>query len=159
MGRRRSCAPLVMMCAVMTIRSNKLASSTLVLGASAGVCFATGSAFLKIGSLDFRHHRLGVDTIIAFCGFAAIGIVGNVLAQRSFQLGEISVGLAALVASEPVAALVIGAIVFRENLIAGPPGLIGVAGLVVLAIGIRTLTRPRDLPPKVALEPVRSETA
>jgi drug/metabolite transporter (DMT)-like permease len=150
---------LVLLCAGMTIRSKKqFASSSLVLGAGAGACFATGSAFLKIGSLDLHHHGLGVDTIVALGGFAAVGIVGNVLAQRCFQLGEISIGLAALVATEPVAALVVGTILFHENVATSPRGLMGLAGLVVLAAGIVIVTRPSGSPANPPVAPVPSRS-
>jgi drug/metabolite transporter (DMT)-like permease len=113
---------------------------SLILGACAGVCFALGSGFLKIGSLDLRHSAHRPTAIVALGAFVILGVVGNVAAQRSFQIGAISDGLPALVAAEPIAALLAGMILFHERIAMDPRGAVGVAGLIVVIIGVITAT-------------------
>jgi drug/metabolite transporter (DMT)-like permease len=113
---------------------------SLILGAAAGACFALGSGFLKLGSLDLRHSAHRPTAIIALAAFLALGFIGNVAAQRSFQIGAISDGLPALVAAEPIAALIAGMILFHERIAMSPRGAVGVAGLIVVIIGVITAT-------------------
>lgn len=112
-----------------------------VLGAGAGACFAAGSAFLKITSLGVGDGVVRVGTVVGVAGFVTTAAVGNVLAQRSFHLGELAQGLPALVAAEPVAALVIGTALFHERVARSGRGIAGLAGLAILAFGVWALGR------------------
>jgi hypothetical protein len=109
---------------------------TTLLGAAAGACFATGNAFLKIGSVAATapiHRDL---LVVALASFALLGVIGNVLVQRGFQLGDIGPGLAALVAAEPLTALAVGAFVLHDKISSGLRGGLGVFGLCLLVAGV-----------------------
>ena len=126
-------------------RSRSFPHPSAVLGAGAGACFAAASAFLKLGSLGVGHGVLRPATLVGVAGFAIAGFVGNVLAQRSFHLGAIAVGLPALVAAEPITALVLGAVLFHERVARNGNGVAGLAGLVVLVVGVWLLGRAAPL--------------
>ena len=64
----------------------------------------------------------------------------HVAAQRSCQFGATSDGLPALVAAAPIGALSAGMILFHERVAMSPRGAIGVAGLIVVIIGVVTAT-------------------
>lgn len=149
--------------ALVAIRSEHArritASRALILGTVAGACFATGSAFLKIGSIAIRHHGTQIGAIAAIGGFVAMGIIGNVFAQRGFQIGTISTGLSALIAAEPIAALIAGIILLDEHIAKSARGVIGLCGLIVLAVGVAIaagIDRRHVEPPAAATSTFRS---
>jgi 4-amino-4-deoxy-L-arabinose transferase-like glycosyltransferase len=111
---------------------------SIALGLGAGACFATGSAFLKIGSVAWSHTEQRGLLVLAIGAFVLLGVAGNVLVQRGYQLGEIGSGLSALVAAEPVTALVAGVLVLQEKMALGARGVFGFCGLCVLVIGVVT---------------------
>ena len=113
---------------------------SVILGAGAGFCFALGSGFLKLASLDLRHLRHRPSALLTLGVFVVLGVAGNMVAQRSFQIGAISDALPALVAAEPITALIVGIILFHEHIAMNLQGTIGVAGLIVTVVGVVTAT-------------------
>lgn len=114
---------------------------SIVLGASAGSCFAMGSGFLKVASLGLDGGSVHPAGVLGVVGFVVMAGVGNVFAQRCFQRGALSQGLPALVGAEPTAAFVIGMVLFHERVRRSPSGVLGLVGLVVIALGVRWLGR------------------
>ena len=96
---------------------------------------------MKITSLGVGDGVVRVGTVVGVAGFVTTAAVGTVLAQRSFHLGELAQGLPALVAAEPVAALVIGTVLFHERVARSGRGIAGLAGLAILAFGVWALGR------------------
>ena len=135
--------------AIWRHRPRSAVPPSVLYGAAAGTCFAIASVGLKGASITFAHHGINTRSSSLFVWFLAVGAVGSVLAQRGFQLGELRLALAALVAAEPVAALIGGAIVFNERLPTNNHGAIGLGGLLTLGVGLITVTRP-DKPPNNA---------
>lgn len=119
----------------------RVAHPSVVLGAAAGSCFALGSGFLKVGSLGVGDGLLHPAGVIGVAGFVAMAAIGNVFAQRSFQHGALAQGLPALVGAEPVAAFVVGMVLFHERVRRSGAGAIGAVGLVVIVLGVRWLGR------------------
>ncbi len=128
-----------------TVRWSTPVRQSLLLGVLAGACFALGSGFLKLASLALRHPGQRQIAVIAIVAFAMLGFVGNVAAQRSFQIGEISHGLPAIVATEPIVALVAGSIMFHERVAHAQRGAVGVVGLVVVIVGVIVATEMRSV--------------
>jgi drug/metabolite transporter (DMT)-like permease len=145
------------------IRSSRnrrvLAQPTAMLGAAAGACFATGNAFLKIGSLAATTPIRSNLLVVALGMFALLGLVGNVLVQRGFQLGEISPGLSALVAAEPVTALAVGAFVLHDRIASGLHGGLGAIGLCLLVVGVYTASTGGRSTPLPTTMPISAPTA
>lgn len=119
----------------------RLAHPSAVLGAAAGSCFAMGSGFLKIGSLGVGEGLLDPAGLIGVVGFVAMAAIGNVFAQRSFQHGALAQGLPALVGAEPIAAFVVGMVLFHERVRRSGAGVVGAIGLAVIVLGVRWLGR------------------
>ena len=67
----------------------------------------------------------------------AIGIVGLLLSQSAFEAGSLQASLPALTASEPLAGIAVGIVVFQEHLHVDPGALLlEVCGLVAMLIGV-----------------------
>lgn len=114
---------------------------SVVLGAAAGTCLAVGAGLLKLGSLGVDGGGARSAVVVGVGGFVIMTVVGNVFAQRSYQRGALAQGLPALVAAEPVAAFVVGTVLFREHLNGPAPTAAGSVGLGVLIGGVWLLGR------------------
>jgi hypothetical protein len=67
----------------------------------------------------------------------AIGIVGLLLAQSAFEAGPLQASLPALTASEPLAGIAVGIVVFQEHVRVDPAAIgFEVCGLVAMAAGV-----------------------
>jgi drug/metabolite transporter (DMT)-like permease len=124
-----------------TRRDRAVIAPSVLFGAGAGACFALGSAFLRTSSITLRDHGAHFTTGLALAGFVAMGLVGNVLAQRGFQHGAIGLGISALTATEPVAAFVAGVVLFDERPANGVALLAGGVALALVVLGIVTIGR------------------
>lgn len=71
-----------------------------------------------------------------------VAIVGLLLAQSAFDMAPLRVSLPALTAAEPLSGIVIGVVVFDEQLrMAGPALAVQAGGIVAMVIGIILLGR------------------
>ncbi|HEY6796209.1 MAG TPA: DMT family transporter [Kineosporiaceae bacterium] len=110
--------------------------TAIMLGAAAGACFAVDAAFLR-GLATAVEPFEPVMLTLNVAGFAAASAVGNLTIQRGFQLAPLRHVLPAMAATEPVAAFSCGWLLFGERLQAGPVGVTGVVGgLVLMVVGV-----------------------
>jgi hypothetical protein len=114
--------------------------SALIMGATAGACFAVDAVFLK-GVADNAGDLDAAAALIDLAGFAAASALGNLVVQRAYQLAPLRFVLPAVTAGDPLAAFVIGKLVLQERLQGGSAASLAVAaGLVAMAAGIAVTT-------------------
>jgi drug/metabolite transporter (DMT)-like permease len=119
---------------------HRLRISALVMGATAGACFALDAVFLK-GVADNAGDLDAKAAVIDLIGFAAASGLGNLVVQRAYQLAPLRFVLPAVAAGDPLAAFIVGKLVLHERLQGGPLASLAVtAGLVAMAVGIVTTT-------------------
>jgi hypothetical protein len=117
-------------------------AAAAVLGVGAGVSFAATAAALK-GSTDALSHGLTA----LFTGWPlylliAAGSIGLLLNQLAFSSGPLRSSLPAITTLDPLASLVIGVVVYDEQLRTGPLPVAGAAlGLIVVVAATLALTR------------------
>lgn len=117
-------------------------AAAAVLGVGAGVSFAATAAALK-GTTDSLSNGLAA----VFSGWplyllVAAGAIGLLLNQLAFAAGPLRASLPAITTVDPLASLVIGVVVYDEQLRHGPVALVGaVAGLTLVVGATLALTR------------------
>jgi hypothetical protein len=101
-------------------------AASLMAGATA-VCFSLDAVFLKSTGLSYRadDHLAHVAALAA--GFVLCAGLGNLLVQRSFQLGPLAASLPVVTAGQPVFGAALGAMLFAER----PEGVGGAAAMVL----------------------------
>jgi drug/metabolite transporter (DMT)-like permease len=110
--------------------------TAIMLGATAGACFAVDAAFLR-GLAAAVSPFDSVTVALNLAGFAAASAVGNLAIQRGFQLAPLRHVLPSMAASEPIAAFACGWLLFGERLQPGPVGVAAVVGgLVLMVVGV-----------------------
>jgi len=125
---------------------HRLRLSALVMGATAGACFALDAVFLK-GIAGLAGHFHPAVALIDLGGFLAASALGNLVVQRAYQLAPLRFVLPAVTAGDPLAAFAVGRLVLHERLTGGPVASLAVtAGLVLMAVGI-TVTTSAGTPP------------
>ncbi|MDQ2726226.1 MAG: DMT family transporter, partial [Actinomycetota bacterium] len=73
---------------------------------------------------------------------AGAGVIGLLLNQLAFSAGPLRASLPAITTLDPLASLVIGVVVYDEQLRHGPLALVGAAvGLTIVVIATLALTR------------------
>jgi hypothetical protein len=115
-------------------------AASLMAGATA-VCFSLDAVFLKSTGLSFRVSDELARVVALAAGFVICAGLGNLLVQRSFQLGPLSASLPVVTAGQPVLGAALGAMLFAER----PSGVGGVlalvVGLLLVAVGAFTAVR------------------
>jgi hypothetical protein len=114
-----------------------------LLGGAAGIAFAGVAALVKTATGLLTHGvgaLMGSWQLFALLGLGAIGIV---LAQLAYRTGPLSASLPALNSVNPLASVLIGAVVFDEHVHTGavPTG-IEILGLAIIALATVALSRP-----------------
>ncbi len=95
-----------------------------VYGGVAGVWFGTLGVLLTAASAQYRDH--GIDGLLTdphglvpLVGLIVLGVLGTVLTQISFQVGALAASFPANKSADPVAAVVLGAVLLRERVPSG----------------------------------------
>jgi hypothetical protein len=126
---------------------HRLRVSALVMGATAGACFALDAVFLK-GMAGLAGDFGVTAALVDLGGFLAASALGNLVVQRAYQLAPLRFVLPAVTAGDPLTAFVVGRFVLHERLTGGPVAAMAVAvGLITLAAGI-ILTTTTSTPPQ-----------
>lgn len=110
--------------------------SAVVMGASAGACFAIDAVFLK-GLANSADDLDALPTITNLVGFLAASAIGNLIVQRAFQRAPLRLVLPAVTAADPLTAFALGRWLLDERLQGGAGAGLAVAlGLVAITVGI-----------------------
>lgn len=125
------------------------AGRAALLAAGAGIAFALSAALTKqsLAELHEGFHQL-VTTGYLY-GLIVCGATGMLLAQSAFQSGALAASLPMLSLSEPVYAVLAGAILFHEHLRSGWRGVVAVLGAVVAAVAVVYLARSPSAQPVI----------
>jgi drug/metabolite transporter (DMT)-like permease len=91
-----------------------------VYGGVAGAWFGTLGVLLTAASTEYRHHGFaalvtGAQGLTPLLGLAVLGAVGMTLTQVSFQVGALASSFPANKCADPVAAVVLGALLLGER--------------------------------------------
>jgi drug/metabolite transporter (DMT)-like permease len=110
--------------------------TALVLGASAGVCFALDAVFLRAVAASLSPLDRPV-LLLNGAGFAAASLLGNLVIARAYQSAPLRHVLPGMAAAEPLAAYLCGRLVFGERLSGGLVSEIAIAaGLALMVTGV-----------------------
>ncbi len=120
-----------------------------VYGGVAGTCFGTLGVLINTVSHRVVDHGFGPlltrpSGVVSLVGIALMGALGIVLTQLSFQVGKLGATLPANLSTDPVAAVVLGAVLLREHIPTGPLFIVGyLACLAAVVAGNIRLAAPR----------------
>jgi drug/metabolite transporter (DMT)-like permease len=138
-----------------------------IFGAVAGACFGTLGVLVDgVSDQVSRHGMAGLfgthRGLVPLFGILVLGAAGIVLTQASFQIGKLGATLPANLSTDPLTAVVLGAVLLREHLPTGPWHLFGYAlCLAAVVAGAIRLAEPATVGAPVtgvAAEPDRSGT-
>ena len=125
------------------------AGRATLLAAGGGIAFALCAAFTKQSLAELHegmHALLGTGYLYGLLGSGAAGML---LAQSSFQSGALAASLPMLTLSEPVYAVMAGALLFHEHLRSGPAGIVAVLGAFAAGGGVLFLARSPSAQPVI----------
>jgi drug/metabolite transporter (DMT)-like permease len=120
--------------------SHPAGAASIMAGATA-VAFSLDAVFLKSTGLSVRADDDLVRIAVLGAGFVVCAGLGNLLVQRSFQLGPLSASLPVVTAGQPVSGALLGAMLFAERPDGVGAALALVVGLVLVAGGAFTAVR------------------
>lgn len=128
-----------------------------VYGGVAGVWFGTLGVLINSIAVQYSHYGAHglltrADGLVPVVGLAVLGGLGIVLTQISFQVGALAASFPANKAADPVAAVVLGAVLLREHVPTG--GLRVLVYVLCLAAIVTGAVRLAQSAP--ASEPTRS---
>jgi hypothetical protein len=111
-----------------------------VYGGVAGVWFGTLGVTISAVTTQYRHEGvIGVLTdangFVPLIGLVVLGSLGIALTQVSFQVGSLAAAFPANKAADPVAAVVLGALLLHEHVPAGPAHLVVYALCLAAIVG------------------------
>jgi drug/metabolite transporter (DMT)-like permease len=109
------------LCAVVSRQGPTLRAS--VYGGVAGAWFGTVGVLLNGAAKQFTDHGLHgllqAAGLVPLAGLTVIGVFGMTLTQISFQVGALAASFPANKSADPVAAVVLGAVLLHEHVPAG----------------------------------------
>ncbi len=110
--------------------------TALMLGASAGVCFALDAVFLRAAAASLSPLDRPI-LILNGAGFAAASLLGNLVIARAYQSAPLRHVLPGMAAAEPLTAYLCGRLVFGEQLSGGVVSEVAIAvGLAMMMAGV-----------------------
>jgi drug/metabolite transporter (DMT)-like permease len=127
-------ASAVALAAVLVIAAGrKPALRAACIGVAAGLFFALSAVFIKLTASDLVHQGVGA-TATDWPGYAlaASTLLGLLLEQEAFASGPLSITMAAMTISNPVASYLIGVLAFHVAPPTTPGALAAVAGAAAL---------------------------
>jgi hypothetical protein len=124
-----------------------------VYGGVAGTWFGTVGVLMNAAATAFKDdglsglalHQAGLAPLL---GVVVLGVLGMVLTQVSFQIGALAASFPANKSADPVAAVVLGAVLLHERVPAGAGHVLAYLACLaaVVAGAIRLGAPPRDRP-------------
>lgn len=124
-----------------------------VYGGVAGAWFGTVGVLLNAGAHQFTEHGLRglllhAGGLVPLLGVAVMGAVGVALTQVSFQVGALAASFPANKSADPVAAVVLGAVLLHERVpVGGIHVVVYLLSLAAIAAGAVRLAAPSAEPP------------
>lgn len=115
-----------------------------LVGAGAGIVFGTQDALtrLVVDTADGLHQAAALLTSWPAYSLVAVGATGLWLMQNAFSAAPLHVSLPPMTAAEPLCAMVLGTVVFREKVPVSPAMItLQIAGLAALITGVVLVAR------------------
>lgn len=150
-----------LLCLAVTGRNKTIRGATY--GAVAGACFGTLAVLIDAVSGRISDHGLeslfdSPRGLVPMAGMLLCGMGGMILTQMSFQVGALGATLPANLATDPLTAVLLGAILLREHIPHSPAHIVAYAVcLAVVLAGAIQLADPKDdLVEQDGVEPTRA---
>jgi hypothetical protein len=122
-------------------RTHRTRAATL-LGAATGLLFAVTASLVKVCTGLLAQGPLRLLGSWELYALVAVGAAGLVCNQLAYQAGPLTASLPVITVVDPLAAVVIGVVVFDESLRHTTPAVLGeVACLLLLVVAVMRLTR------------------
>jgi hypothetical protein len=113
-----------------------------VIGAAAGILFGLTAALTKSVGDQFADSVLSIFTHWHLYGLIAVGYVALTLSQLSLQTGVLAPAIAACMAADPIASVVLGTTLMQESLDTSVVSIaVAVVALVAASLGLSVLAR------------------
>lgn len=129
-------------CLVWFARGRDAGQRAALLAAAGGALLALTAAFVKTTAAVLGHRHLGV--VFAWQPWALLvsGGLAVLVVQSSFGAAPLAASLPVIMVTEPLASIVIGAVLFGERLRMGfSARFLESAGLVAMAVGVALVAR------------------
>jgi drug/metabolite transporter (DMT)-like permease len=122
-------------------------AAAALLGVATGVLFAVTASLIKECTGVLSHGPRALLAGWQFYTLLAVGLAGLLLNQLAYTAGPLSASLPAITVVNPLVAILLGVLVFDENLRHSLPAILGeVVFLAVLALAAVNLSRLEQLP-------------
>jgi drug/metabolite transporter (DMT)-like permease len=129
---------IALVAATLTVTARRSGGSTAatLLGMATGVMFAVTASLIKVNTGLLARGPLQLLAGWQFYALVAVGAVGLLLNQLAYQSGPLSASLPAITVVDPLVAIVIGVVVFDEDLRHSLPAIAG----ELLCLGLLALS-------------------
>jgi len=129
---------------IVSARKHEGAARSMLLATGAGLLFGIQDGLTRRVTKSYNGSI--VDLLLNWSPYAlvAIGVVGLLLAQSALEAGPLQASLPAITASEPLAGIAVGIVVFQERLRVDVTALgLEICGLVAMVGGVLLVGRSR----------------
>lgn len=127
---------------VLVARGRQRASAAALLGVATGIVFAGTATLIKACTSLLAHNPVALVTSWQLYTLLAAGTVGLMINQLAFQAGPLSASLPAITVVNPLLAVLLGVVIYDENLRHTPWALATEAGsLMLFTVAAFALTR------------------
>lgn len=138
-------AVVVVACIVLGRSQSRRGRAAALLGTAVGIIYATTAALIKAATNIAARDLTALFASWQLYTVIALGAVGMLLGQLTFQAGPLTASLPATAAVDPLASIVIGVAVYGEEIRNGlSADLVLVLLLVVLGTAVVQLGRARE---------------
>lgn len=126
----------------LSTHPRSLRTRAMLLAAAAGMLYGVQDVLTRGTLLALHHGWVGVLTSWQPYTVVAVALAGLLLAQSAFDAAPLRISLPAATAAEPVTGIILGIVIFYEQLRMSPGALAAeVAGLLMMVAGIIMLGR------------------
>lgn len=132
-----ACVGITAAAVALTVRFKNRSFRAAVMGVAAGVLFALTAALTKLSILQLQHGAGAFFTSWPPYALLVTGIASMILVQNVFRAGPLAASQPAMMIADPAGSVVIGVLLFNDQLRHSPGILAGIAvSSLVLAGGI-----------------------
>jgi drug/metabolite transporter (DMT)-like permease len=130
---------LASLCVVLSPRQRSRRHSAALIGVATGVIYAATAALLKaVTDIATTHGLLAVFTHWQLYAVVVVGGLGLLLSQLAFQAGPLTASLPAIATVDPLLSIVVGVLVYDEQIRRGPLAGFGLLALL-LVLGVSVI--------------------